>query len=174
MKENKKGLSIVLFALIAVIVLGVGYAAITAINLTINGNVVAKPDQSNFNVKFKNEAGDTTSVNATNIVVNDLSASFDTQGLTKAGDKSIVTYTVKNHSSDLKADMTLTCDPQTGYNSEYFKAPVCKFGNNTKSITLEAGGITTVTVEVEVAKTPIVSDQTTQVVANIVATPNNQ
>ena len=36
MKQNKKGLSIVLFALIAVIVLGVGYAAIEAINLTIN------------------------------------------------------------------------------------------------------------------------------------------
>ena len=174
MKQNKKGLSIVLFALIAVIVLGVGYAAIEAINLTINGNATATPQQSNFVVKFKNESGDTTSTNATNISVSDLSASFDTTGLTKAGDKSIVTYTVKNSSPDLKADITLSCDPQTGYNSEYFNSPVCKFGNGTKSITLEAGGITTVTVEVEVAKTPIETNQTTQVVANLVASPNNQ
>ena len=166
MKQNKKGLSIVLFALIAVIVLGVGYAAIEAINLTINGNATATPQQANFSVKFRNETGDTISVS-------DLSASFDTVGLTKAGDKTTVTYTVKNSSPDLKANITLTCDPQSGYNTEYFNNPVCKFGNGTQEILLEAGGITTVTVEVEVKKTPILTDQTTQVVANLEARPRN-
>ena len=173
MKQNKKGLSIVLFALIAVIVLGVGYAAIEAINLTINGNATATPQQANFSVKLSADDGDTTSENAGNISVSDLSASFDTVGLTKAGDKTTVTYTVRNSSPDLKANITLTCDPQSGYNTEYFNNPVCKFGNGTQEILLEAGGITTVTVEVEVKKTPILTDQTTQVVANLEARPRN-
>ena len=173
MKQNKKGLSIVLFALIAVIVLGVGYAAIEAINLTINGNATATPQQANFSVKFSADDGDTTSENAGNISVSDLSASFDTVGLTKAGDKTTVTYTVRNSSPDLKANITLTCNPQSGYNTEYFNNPVCKFGNGTQEILLEAGGITTVTVEVEVKKTPILTDQTTQVVANLEASPRN-
>lgn len=173
MRQNKKGLSIVLFALIAVIVLGVGYAAVNAINLTINGNATATPQQENFSVKFRNEGSDTTSENAGNITVSDLSASFDTVGLTKAGDKSTVTYTVKNLSPDLKANITLSCDPQSGYNTEYFNNPVCRFGNGEQEIQLEAGGITTVTVEVEVKKTPILTDQTTQVVANLEATPRN-
>ena len=41
--QNKKTLQICLFVLVAVVALGIGYAAISAVNLIINGNATAKP-----------------------------------------------------------------------------------------------------------------------------------
>ena len=45
--QNKKALQIGLFVLIAVVTLGIGYAAISAVNLIINGNATARVDQNN-------------------------------------------------------------------------------------------------------------------------------
>ena len=50
--KNKKTLQIVLLVVIAVVTLGVGYAAISAVNLIINGNATASVDQNNFKVHF--------------------------------------------------------------------------------------------------------------------------
>ena len=47
--KHKKGLVIVLL-LIAVLVLGVGYAAITSVTLDINGQAAATSDDENFDV----------------------------------------------------------------------------------------------------------------------------
>lgn len=168
MKTNKKSLSIVLFALIAVIVLGVGYAAITAINLTINGNATATPNQENFTVKFASTP--ISSTNAANVTVDsDLIAHFDTSGLTKQGDETVVTFTIQNSSPDLKADLVVN---STNTNSEYFEV-TNTFGNSDTSIQLTAGATTTVTVKVKVLKTPISADQYTTVVTTITASPNN-
>ena len=187
MKTNKKSLSIVLFALIAVIVLGVGYAAISAINLTINGNATATPSQSNFTVKFMDDTEhsfttykEITAANGEKVfdltenevasVTGDLLASFSTQELSAAGDEAIVIYTIKNTSPDLKADIVVS---STNSNSEYFQVTNV-LGNNDTSITLTAGATTTVTVKVKVLKTPITADQNTTVVTTITATPNNE
>ena len=51
--RNKKKLQIMIFVLIGVITLGVGYAAISAINLVISGNATGTPSQSSFSVVFK-------------------------------------------------------------------------------------------------------------------------
>ena len=59
--QNKKTLQIVLIAVIAVITLGIGYAAISAVNLIINGNATANVNQNNFQVYFVN-TGDTPSL----------------------------------------------------------------------------------------------------------------
>ena len=47
--QNKKSLQIVLIVLIAVVTLGIGYAAISAVNLIINGNATASVNQENCN-----------------------------------------------------------------------------------------------------------------------------
>ena len=52
--QNKKTLQIVLIVLIAVLSLGIGYASISAINLIIDGNATANPNDNNFKVKFLN------------------------------------------------------------------------------------------------------------------------
>ena len=60
--QNKKQLKILTFALIMVVVLGIGYAGITAINLVINGEATASVDQNNFKVKFLSEENVTPTI----------------------------------------------------------------------------------------------------------------
>ena len=50
--QNKKALQIGLFVLIAVVTLGIGYAAISSVNLIINGNATTSVNQNNFKVHF--------------------------------------------------------------------------------------------------------------------------
>ena len=50
--KSKKTLQIVLVVLIAVLSLGIGYAAISSVNLIINGNATASVNQDNFKVHF--------------------------------------------------------------------------------------------------------------------------
>ena len=50
--KNKKTLQIVLLVVIAVVTLGIGYAAISSVNLIINGNATASVSQNNFKVHF--------------------------------------------------------------------------------------------------------------------------
>ena len=50
--QNKKALQIVLLVVIAVVTLGIGYAAISSVNLIINGNATASVNQDNFKVHF--------------------------------------------------------------------------------------------------------------------------
>ena len=49
---NKKSFQICLFALIAVAILGIGYAGVSAIKLYFNGRIAISPDQSRFKVQF--------------------------------------------------------------------------------------------------------------------------
>lgn len=197
MKTNKKSLSIVLFALVAVIVLGIGYATINAINLTITGNATASPDQANFTVAFMGDVGETKNIeykeilkqfntetglyvdnevdytnnpNKPAIVDSDLAAHFTTQQLTGKDEKAVATYRIKNTSPDLKADLAISCSCT---NTEYFQT-TCKLGSGGASATLNPGAVTTVTVEVTVLKTPIGDTNPTSTVSTIItATPNN-
>ena len=195
MKTNKKSLSIVLFALIAVIVLGVGYATITAINLTINGTATASPDETNFKVAFMTDGEDTninykevlkqfnaetgqyvdTEINYTDkatkpaVVDTDLTAHFNTQQLSSQGEKAIATYRVKNNSPALKASLSISC---SSTNSEYFST-TCKIGTGNSTALLEAGAVATVTVEVNVLKTPVTNNQSSTISSIITAIPEN-
>ena len=126
--QNKKTLQVVLIAVIAVITLGIGYAAISAVNLIINGNATANVNQNNFQVYFVNTAdtpsltGNVTVSGNARINTNDnTKAEFDVSGLTKVGDYAIATYTIINNSNSIGADISLFI---TNSNPEYF------FGSN--------------------------------------------
>ena len=164
--QNKKVLQIGLFLLIAIVVLGIGYASISAINLIINGNATASVNQNNFTVHFieaKNIAG-TTGVGGTSIIdSDDTKASFNVTGLTKVGDYAEAKYKVKNDSNGIGAEITLEL---TNSNSEYFK--VTETIDDDK---LQAGEETYATVKVEMIKTPINDDVTTTVTAKLIASP---
>ena len=180
MKNNKKSLTIALFALVAVVVLGVGYAAITAINLTINGNATATPNQANFSVKFDNtgttsytetpiSTGTAVPYNDVAIIDTDLTAHFNTQQLSSQGEKAIATYRVKNNSPALKASLSISC---SSTNSEYFST-TCKIGTGNSTALLEPGAVATVTVEVNVLKTPVTNNQSSTISSIITAIPEN-
>ena len=166
--QNKKTLQIVLVVLIAVLSLGIGYATISNINLIIDGNATANPNDNNFKVHFVETAdtpnleGNVTLTGSADIDKNDNTmATFNVGGLTKEGDYAIATYTIINNSNDVGAKLSLEL---TNSNADYFKV--------TETITdteLQAGDTTTGTVKVEMIKTPLANEVTTSITAKIKA-----
>lgn len=118
-KKSFTGLLIIL----AVLFLGVGYAAITSRTLTINGNVTVNPNENDFDVVFKGAPtitdGTDHATTATNTYDStNRTATLTVDGLEKAGDKVVVTYTIENKSNSLKAtlsNLTVTNDSAKGY-----------------------------------------------------------
>ena len=89
--------TLLLIVIVAIImVLGVGYAAITSTQLDITGNTTANPSQENFIVKFLEETEVSDPGKATAIVTGDTTATIAVQGLSAKGDTVTATYTVKN------------------------------------------------------------------------------
>ena len=138
---------IVTVVIIAIILLGIGYAAIQNITLTIAGTAAADPSQANFKVMFSGTptVSDETYVAAA--ITDDINATMNINGLTKKGESVSATYIVQNVSNDISADLKLAT---TNSNTEFFtlKSEVGK-------VSLIAGEATTVTLTVELTKTPI-------------------
>ena len=164
--NNKKHLKILIFTLIAIVTLGIGYAGITAINLVINGDATASVNDQNFKVRFLSEENVTPTITGegnTVSVKDDTTAEFSVSTLTGLGDSEVATFRVKNESKGIGADISLSV---TSSNSEYFK--VTEYVADTQ---LQAGDETTVTVTVEMIKTPITDTVSTTITATLTATP---
>ena len=165
--QNKKTLQIVLIVLVAVLTLGIGYASISAINLIIDGNATANPNDTNFKVKFLNEDGVTPMIEGspTNTVSvdSDTTASCTVTTLNGAGQSVTATYRVKNESPGIGVSIGLQL---TNSNPDYFKVTQKILDNK-----LQAGEETTVTVKVEMLKTPVTDAVSTSIIATLIATP---
>ena len=165
--KNKKTLQIVLLVVIAVVTLGIGYAAISAVNLIINGNATASVDQNNFKVHFTQAQAisGSTGVSGTSSIdtQDDTKATFDVTGLTKVGDYAEAVYTVRNDSNGVGAEISLSV---SNSNSEYFKVTETILDNK-----LQAGEETTAKVKVEMIKTPITDSVSTSIIATLTASP---
>ena len=140
--------------LVAALVLGIGYAALTDV-LDINGsatiNQSAAEDAFDMDVYFSaavaNEEGNTASVNSND---ND-KASFTVNTLKGKGDVATFTFTIKND-GDVDAVVTPTLAATGGNtNPEYFKVSSDWDG---QAKTIAAGGSETYTVTIELLKTP--------------------
>ena len=156
--------TVLLIAIITVvIVLGVGFAAITSTQLNITGNTTATPDQANFKVKFLEETQVSEPGKVTAEVTGDITATINVQGLTAKGDKVTATYKVKNFSADLSADIVLSIGNSNG---TYFKT-TAELGQDN----LKADEETTAIVTVELIRTPVEKDEVAEIIAIIEATP---
>ena len=147
--------------IVAVILIGVGYAAIERITLEIEGSLAATATQGNFTVKFTNASPAEGNVVAK--VTDDLSGTLNVSGLTAKGETATATFTIQNTSGDLSANLAAT---STNENTEYFKV----------STSLSAPSIAktetaTLTVTVELIKTPIDANETDTVGISVTATP---
>ena len=165
--QNKKTLQIVLIVLVAVLTLGIGYASLSAINLIIDGNATANPNDNNFKVKFLYEKDVTPMIEGspTNTVQvdSDTTASFNVSTLNGAGQSVTATYRVKNESPGIGASIGLQL---TNSNPDYFQVTQKILDNK-----LQAGEETTVTVKVEMLKTPVTAATSTSITATLIATP---
>ena len=149
MKQRKT--VIVAFLLAAVLLLGVGYAALTDV-LDITGsadvNQSAAEEAFNEDIYFSaavaNQEGNTASVNADNVD----KASFTANTLKGKGDKATFTFTLKN---DGDLDATVTPSISSNTNTEYFGISSDWEG---QPKTLKAGQTLTYTVTVELLETP--------------------
>ena len=165
--KRKKSLSMFLFVLIAFIVLGVGYAAINNINLIINGTGSVTATQSNFDVRFLDVDGHRPAITPgspnTVSVIDNTTATFDVSTLSKKGDTATATIDVKNESNGVGARIGLNL---TNSNDTYFKVT-----EHIADSELQAGDITTVTITIEMLKTPVSADETTSISATLTASP---
>ena len=135
--------------LLAVILVAVAYAAITSTQLNINGTGNATAKQDNFKVEFigtptTGGKGTTTATIDSSVKTN---GTVTVNGLTAKGDEATATYTVKNLSADLSADLSAKA---TSSNEEYFEV-LCTL----EKTTLKAQEETTLKVTVRLLKTPI-------------------
>ena len=152
MKQRKT--VIVAFLLAAVLLLGVGYAALSdTLDITGSADVNQSAAEEAFNediyfsAAVANETGNTASVNADNKD----KASFTANTLKGKGDKVTFTFTIKND-GDVAAEVTPKLNATLGNtNPEYFSL-TSDWGGATK--TLAANGELTYTVTIELLKTP--------------------
>ena len=151
--KNRRNV-VVAFLVVAVMLLGIGYAALSdTLDITGSADVNQSAAEEAFNediyfsAAVANDEGNTASVNADN---ND-KASFTAATLKGKGDKVSFTFTIKN-TGDLDAVVTPTFRAGDGNtNPEYFEVTSDWDG---ASKTLAAGGEITYTVTVTMLKTP--------------------
>ena len=166
MRRNTKIVGGIL--LVAILLVAVGYAAITKVGLKIDGTAKSEGNPDNFKVELIGEpqtSGDGTTT-ATINTADKTQGTMNVSGLNAKGQTAIATYTVKNQSTDLSADLTAKA---TSTNDEYFEVQ-CSLDKTT----LKAQEETTMTVKVKLLKTPI--DETkenlsTEIGVNIDAEP---
>ena len=167
MKNKKLFVGIVL--LVAILLLGIGYAAISAVPLSITGNLKATPDDENFKVYFTGTpstvAGSKGTATGTVDATDPTKATINVEGLKAKGDTATVTYTVENGSPDLSA--ALSVKTETVSNTEYFSVDATV----EDPTTVAAKGKTTVTVVVSLIKTPVEAEVTSTVTIALDAEP---
>ena len=134
---------------LAIILVGIAYAAITNTELNISGTGKAEGSQSNFVVEFigtPTTSGDGTTVATIDEKVK-TNGTMTVTKLTTRGETATAKYTVKNKSAELSADLKAeaTCS-----NDDYFEV-ICSLDKTT----LKAQEETILTVSVKMLRTPV-------------------
>lgn len=151
---KQKRTFITLLLIVALLCLGIAYAAIGNIQLKVSGDVTATTSNENFKVKFMEETttAGTGTIEAT--VEDDLNATINVSGLTTSGQTATATYTIKNTSPEnLTANLTKSISHT---NTDWFEV-TATIANES----IEKESTTTMTVTVKLLKTPAtVADET--------------
>ena len=151
-----------------IILIAIGYAAITNVELKISGTGNAQANKDNFIVEFIGipTTGGKGKTQATIDTKDATKGNMTVSGLTAKGDSATATYTVKNKSADISADLTAKA---TSSNENYFET-ICTLDKTT----LKAQEETTLTVTIKLLKTPIdetKEDLTSNIGVSIIAEP---
>lgn len=98
---------------VIIMLMCIGFAAISTI-LIINGNTKVSENTQDFDIYFSKARLDTVDVYNEVISQNKKTITFETNNLSKIGDKSVLEYEVTNNSNDYDAEVSLTCTPTSG------------------------------------------------------------
>ena len=151
---NRKKTLYGLGLLALILVLGVGYAAVSEVTLNIDGSatVASEALKVSFNGVTDTEDDDKVVASSTD---NSLNASIQVTNLTLNEEVS-ATYTIKNQETDVDANVI---KKQISNDKPEFFEVTTSVDDSAETIT--AGGTGTVTVTVRLIKTPIETDDST-------------
>ena len=162
MKNRKKMITTALIVL--VLLLGVGYATVSSVNLNINGT--AKAESKELQVFYDGvNSGTSDKVTAISSPDKERTATFTVENMTLE-ETVTMTFEVKNYETDVNA--TLAAPSVTeNTNEEYFQVTT-----SCDKTTLNAGGTATITVNVKLIKTPVTEEAgSTTVTVAMAASP---
>lgn len=154
MKKKKSFVALAL--VVAVLVLGVGYA-LTTIDLKVNGDITVSPDDSNFDVNFTDAkittAGTLTGKTDTADKGNGKTATLSVKTLKTVGEKVIAEYTITNNSkAGINATLSNPTATQTNDDAKDYYTVTATLAD-TNSIV--PNGTKKLTVTVELVKAPL-------------------
>lgn len=162
MKNRKKMITTALIVL--VLLLGVGYATVSSVNLNINGS--AKAGSKELQVFYDGtNSGTSAKVTAISSPVKTREATFTVENMTL--DETVtMTFEVKNYETDVNATLAAPSVTQNT-NEEYFQVTT-----SCDKTTLNAGETATITVNVKLIKTPVTDEAgSTTVTVAMAASP---
>lgn len=175
---KKRSSRLFVLALVATLVLGIGFATVSNVTLTTSGT--AATTASDLKVDFASSAAEVdvtgmsgSSKSATGARTGALTANIAVTGFEKVGDIAKVTYTIENKEVDLKASVAkkeITVDK-----SDYFEVTTSV---DTTPVEIAAAtsttvpGTKTVTINVKLIKLPIAeADSTANITVTFTASP---
>ena len=162
MKNRKKMITTALIVL--VLLLAVGYATVSSVNLNINGT--AKAETKELQVFYDGvNSGTSDKVTAISSPVKTREATFTVENMT-LGDTVTMTFEVKNYETDVNATLAAPSVTQNT-KEEYFQVTT-----SCDKTTLNAGDTATITVNVKLIKTPVTDEAgSTTVTVAMAASP---
>lgn len=164
---KKTSLIIATFLIIAILLVGLGYAAINGLSLDITGTLSATTNQDNFSVGFLSDPAVSNNDNVSAVITGGQTATLTVEGLNAKGDTAYAIYTIKNKSNDLAALLSAELDFS---NDEYFDVDYEFVDSKTTVISQDT---TDVKIIVKLIKTPVSSNVSSTVTLNITAAPAN-
>lgn len=162
MKNRKKMITTALIVL--VLLLGVGYATVSSVNLNINGS--AKAGSKELQVFYDGvNSGTSDKVTAISSPDKERTATFTVENMT-LNETVTMTFEVKNYETDVNATLAAPSVTQNT-NEEYFQVTT-----SCDKTTLNAGDTATITVNVKLIKTPVTAEAgSTTVTVGMAASP---
>ena len=165
MKKKSNYLLVILFALS--FLLGVGYAVVNSISLTVTGTAGAASE--NLDVYFTGEAQGSSSKVTAKATAGSLDATITVKDLT-LNETVTATYYVENAETDVVG--LLTQESLTNSNSDYFDVTADIDSNG--YVCKNKSAQTVVTVRVTMKKTPVdAADSSTNITLKLNATPKD-
>ena len=162
---NRKKTLYGLGLLALILVLGVGYAAVSEVTLNIDGSATVASEALKVSFNGVTDTEDDGKVEASS-TDNSLNASIQVTNLT-LNEAVSATYTIKNQETDVDANVI---KKQISNDKPEFFEVTTSVDDSAETIT--AGGTGTVTVTVRLIKTPIeTSDSTANIQIDLTASP---
>ena len=145
--------------IIAILLMSIGFAAIST-TLILNGNAKVSENNEDFSVIFTAASLDGKNVYTTAVDETKKTITFTTSELKTLNQTSILTYEVKNNSSNYDANVTVTCVPKEGTTAKYTSIKN-KLDNDATAVKAKSSVNGTLTVTLDKVATESVTEEYT-------------